>query len=350
MRAECHDVIEFSMNDKIKNIQIDADILNLISKYRTTLMGIAVLWVILHHCDCNAHCNLGFLYAFPLLNIGYSGVDIFLFLSGFGIYYSLNKMPDVAKFLLKRFIRFLPAIPIIIAYLIFSKIVSFHVIVGFFTFENFWIRDDFVGYLSYAFFLYLLSPLLKNIIDNHIKSDVNKFCLFIIALFILTVAYWGTEQLVGISRILIYSYGMFLGYSFCNKNTVSKKFLLYSIILSVLGFIMLLIVFLKFGNIRHYYGLIWYPNLLFIPGLCYMIVIIIDKLKNYINLFLNILNILGKYSLTIYCIDYYITTCLKLEPFWHHLFLSLLLGIIYGKLYDILFAHTKSRFVAKNSQ
>lgn len=310
------------------------DILKLLSEYRTSLMGIAMVWVILHHCNCNTHYHLNFIYSFPLLNLGYSGVDIFILLSGFGIYYSLNKNSDIGCFLQKRIIRFLPAVPIFIIYIFYKKMTSFHEIVGMFTLENFWIRDSFLGYLSYAFFFYLLSPLIKNIIDNHIKNDIFKQLSFLIILFIITIPYWKTGQLVGISRILIFTFGMYLCYFFCNDKELNKNFLNYSYLLSLLGFTALIIAFTKFLNIRQDYGLIYYPELLFIPGLCYAIVIMFSYIKKYNNLPINIFNIIGKYSLNIYCVDFYITTCIKFKTFWLHFCLSLLIGILYGVIYD----------------
>ena len=322
------------MKTVIIKISDNFDILQLLSKYRTTLMGIAMLWVVLHHCNCNTHYHLNFLYSFPLLNLGYSGVDIFIFLSGFGIYYSLNKNSDIGYFLVKGIYRFLPAIPIFIIYIIFSKVTSFHEIIGYFTLEKFWINNGFLGYLSYAFFFYLLSPLIKNIIDSHIKENIYLQLGFLFILFILTIPYWKTMQLVGVSRILIYTLGMYLGYYFCTAKKLNKNFLSFASLFSILGFVALIIVFLKFVNIRHEYGLIWYPEIFFIPGLCFGFTIIFSYIEKLFSHIVKVINIIGKYSLTIYCVDYFITTCIKFETFWLHFCLSLIIGLTYGLLYE----------------
>lgn len=318
------------------------DILNLLSNYRTSLMGFAILWIVLFHCDVNTRYNLNYLYSFPLLKLGYSGYDIFMFVSGFGIYYSLNKAPDNAVFLLKRLIRFLPAAPIIILYIIYSKITSFHVIVGFFTFQNVWIKDGFLSYLSYAFFFYLLSPVIKNIIDCHIKQDIYKMLLLLIILFFFTIPWWYRPDLYGISRILIYTFGMFLGYYYCNKIKINKLFCIALIIFSILGFMTLVIVSYKYFDFRRIYGLLWYPELFFIPGLCFVFVFVAEILKKYLNIPLKILNILGKYSITIYCIDFFLTQNIKINTFWLHFFLSIFVGIIYGFSYDKIKLYIKS--------
>ena len=63
--------------------------ISLLSKHRNALMGIAILWVMLYHL-------YDYTDALPslvrgIIGIGYGGVDMFLFLSGFGLYYSLSK-------------------------------------------------------------------------------------------------------------------------------------------------------------------------------------------------------------------------------------------------------------------
>ena len=57
----------------------------LVSKYRTELMGIATLWVMLFH-----YGNINIPIIDNLRIIGYGGVDIFLFLSGIGLSFSIK--------------------------------------------------------------------------------------------------------------------------------------------------------------------------------------------------------------------------------------------------------------------
>ena len=92
---------------KIKILTVFNVNLRLLSEYRTPLMGIAALMIILCHAN-------GYGVAVPhavrsLLTLGNMGVDIFLFLSGIGCFYSLSKEPDTAKWYKKRFVRiFIP--------------------------------------------------------------------------------------------------------------------------------------------------------------------------------------------------------------------------------------------------
>ena len=77
--------------------------LQLVNTYRYSLMGIAAVWIMLFH-----------LIDFPIINWGYGGVDIFLFLSGWGLYYSWRKRPDIRSFYFKRFWRIFPAYALVV--------------------------------------------------------------------------------------------------------------------------------------------------------------------------------------------------------------------------------------------
>ena len=60
-----------------------------LSKYRTPLMGIAAIMIVLCHANLYDIQVNGIIR--KMLSFGNVGVDIFLFLSGIGCYYSLDK-------------------------------------------------------------------------------------------------------------------------------------------------------------------------------------------------------------------------------------------------------------------
>lgn len=84
----------------------------LLSKYRTELMGIACLWVMLHHNFFDWPPSLSVLQ--NLIQYGSLAVDIFLLLSGVGLYYVLQKNPPLDQFYRKRLSR------VLIPYLLFA--------------------------------------------------------------------------------------------------------------------------------------------------------------------------------------------------------------------------------------
>ena len=83
-----------------------------LSKFRSELMGLACLWVMLHHNSFDWPESLDTLRRFSLY--GNLGVDIFLLLSGVGLYYAWSKKPKLGDFYARRFVR------VLVPYLIFA--------------------------------------------------------------------------------------------------------------------------------------------------------------------------------------------------------------------------------------
>ena len=75
-------------------------------------MGIAILWIILHHVQ------YFHMHSFPILNYlirtGSCGVDIFLFLSSFGLYHALESNKSLKRYYYRRVLRILPTFIIFI--------------------------------------------------------------------------------------------------------------------------------------------------------------------------------------------------------------------------------------------
>ena len=138
-----------------------------ISKCRSVLFGIATILIVFFH---------SFYLSFKFLNVPFLvqtftwmrnmsniGVDIFLFLSGLGLYYSLEKDSSIKHFYIRRFKRILPAV--LIVSIIYSALIDHsHGIAGFFGdcfLYSFWLY----GSRSFWFFsllvvLYLIFPLI----------------------------------------------------------------------------------------------------------------------------------------------------------------------------------------------
>ena len=86
--------------------------IKLISKHRSELMAIALIWVAFYH----SYFPIGSkMIAFTVARCGYGGVSLFLFLSGFSMYYSYKKDNNYLSFIKKRFKRIIPfCIPLIL--------------------------------------------------------------------------------------------------------------------------------------------------------------------------------------------------------------------------------------------
>ena len=76
----------------------------LLSKYRNEIMGMAILWIMFFHLGLPPQ-----LHIFHFIStIGYTGVDMFVLLSGFGIYFSLSKELSLINWYKKRLVRIIP--------------------------------------------------------------------------------------------------------------------------------------------------------------------------------------------------------------------------------------------------
>ena len=83
---------------------------NLLSKYRGVLMGLAIISILVFHYveDCRVYeYNYDILVSFFDKYVGSSCVDVFLFMSGFGLYYSFKRNNNVATFYKRRLIKIL---------------------------------------------------------------------------------------------------------------------------------------------------------------------------------------------------------------------------------------------------
>ena len=96
---------------RIKDIELEN-----ISRYRGELMGIAMLFIILFHVSLPRNDLF-----FGLRRMGNIGVDMFLFLSGIGLWFSWIKTPSARHFFMKRYLRVYPA------WLIVACFTTFHV-------------------------------------------------------------------------------------------------------------------------------------------------------------------------------------------------------------------------------
>jgi len=132
-----------------------------ISNYRSELMGWSILWIMMLHFGFYGVTPLGFVAQY-----GYAGVEIFMFLSGFGMYFSLDKSPSLITFYRRRLFRIFPAyyiIGLLTSFLIFHDTASQYLFR--YTTIGFWMVDGLFAdwFIPSILLLYLLSPFFKAI-------------------------------------------------------------------------------------------------------------------------------------------------------------------------------------------
>lgn len=132
-----------------------------VSLHRSVLYGVMALWIVFHHMISSLPSGILHGPLYWLKFNGAAGVDVFVILSAFGAYHSLEKNPDVRGFYKRRFQRVVPCAFIISV--ICYGLVSWITIPEFFcaiTFFPYWFGQEALWYVPFILTLYLVYPLI----------------------------------------------------------------------------------------------------------------------------------------------------------------------------------------------
>ena len=282
----------------------------LLSDYRTFLMGIAIISIIIFHFTEDCH-SYNYMFKLPIRGyynyISSVGVDIFLMLSGLGLYYSMNKNDKVIQFYKKRYVRILiPYLLVAIPALIQYCIVKNEGLLYFFK-ELFFINLFLIGSRKYWFILficicYLIFPLLY----KYINTSKNKYIVltkvllltFLVTVFIILFKRVNPVLYSNISIMLVrffpFFIGILCGYLSYKKEKINKIHILAMILC------LFLIILIKSNS----YVIKTYSRFISFASFCFLLILLLSKRdKNKIVLFFRkIIEWFGKYSLEIYLI------------------------------------------------
>ena len=207
------------MKWKIKDIELAN-----ISRYRGELMGAAMLFIILFHVALPRENAF-----FGLRRMGNVGVDMFLFLSGIGLWFSWMKNPSAKHFFIRRYLR-------IYAWLI-HRLSLLHSpipgrrprawinLIGEITINwNFWRYDELTfWYIPATMMLYLFAPAYMELIKRH---PIYKWLPVVMIMWCILVQYvTPIHQAVGHleifwSRVPIFFIGINMGGMVRQKQTL----------------------------------------------------------------------------------------------------------------------------------
>lgn len=159
--------------------------LDLLSKYRTALMGFAAICILVCHAPANGIVLPH--YLFILMGYGNIGVDIFLLLSGIGCWFSLHRRPNLKIWYKKRFVKILvPYILIQVPFWFYLWFYGdFNLLYNLYVLSTvaFWIDHVGAWYIALILPLYCLTPLLHYLFDKYRVITLVTLPLFIIILF-----------------------------------------------------------------------------------------------------------------------------------------------------------------------
>lgn len=191
--------------NELFNLAEPSQIYQGIKKNRTYLMGISMIFVLVFHALCWTYNPIG-----PF-NIGYCGVDVFLFLSGFGLCLSYEKN-TLAEFYKHRLLRIFPlyVISVCVAYLICWKQWTFLIFLENLTTLGFYVDggvNRFDWYINALITLYFLFPIF------YFLSKLKFVGLIVITLVVIWLMYNFDDRIEWwydcfISRLPIFLYGI----------------------------------------------------------------------------------------------------------------------------------------------
>ncbi|MBR1547836.1 MAG: acyltransferase [Prevotella sp.] len=153
-----------------------------LSSFRSELMGWSILWIMMLHFRFITIKPLGFLAQY-----GFAGVEVFMFVSGLGLYYSLEKNSRLSSFYIKRLRRIFPVyylVGIVASLLIFHD--SLWIYLLRYTTIGYWINlPYFEWYIPALLFLYLISP----IVHQLLQSSYGRRILYFVVILILATSF-----------------------------------------------------------------------------------------------------------------------------------------------------------------
>lgn len=293
----------------------------LLSRYRGELMGFAALWVVFFHSPIRVPDSWPqFLYQpidiFRVL--GYGGVDLFILVSGIGIYQSLSKNSPAAY--IKNRVRKIYPIWCVYSLMVFAlgailfgAYYSWREILGYFTLFGFWspaLKHQGNWYVYTIMLFYVLAPIPFFLLRDSKRKTLTCVILTAIALlgstaFFSTNAFVTKHLLIAFSRLPLFIIGMY--FSAALKDKVMKKsHWIICIAVFLIGLAAMVYVLKYQKKLLWTYGLWWYPFILIAPTMSLLLAKLCAICERRIRHLMAVLRFLGAGSLEIFLISNYI--------------------------------------------
>lgn len=293
------------MNIKNKNE------MQLLSKYRIQIMGFAALWILFFHVWRPIFWEHNFLFQIEkfIKIIGYYGVDIFFFLSGIGLTYSI-KNNNIWKFYYKRIKR------VMLPFLIVAIILKIY---------NNWSVVEFIKRVSFYYFytksiyrllwfipaivtLYAIFPLYYKVFQKVSHKTIFTSAIVIIITFILVAfnKYIRLDLYGFINRIPVFIVGILLGWKEQNEDiTYDKSRYITYIIMLLFGLVMSYFIKMEGWYFLNGKFDLFLPNAFVAISISFLIPKLLDNISNFKigKLIINGLSYIGIMSLEIYCVQ-----------------------------------------------
>lgn len=239
-----------------------------ISRFRGELMGTAMVFIMLFHVNLPR----GDMF-YGLYRMGNIGVDMFLFLSGVGLWFSWVKSPSVRRFFTRRYLRVYPAwfviaclfyIPDFLGARHYSK--DLPDLVGDIVVNwDFWLNDELTfWYIPATMMLYLFAPAYMELIRRHPTYrwlPVMTVMWCVIVQWVIPVHNAVGHIEIFWSRVPIFFIGINMGEAVRRKDTLDGT----SIWLVILTFAMSLAACIYLEQVSHGKFPLFVERMLYIP-------------------------------------------------------------------------------------
>ena len=239
-----------------------------ISRFRGELMGAAMLFVMLFHVSVSRNDPF-----YGLHRCGNIGVDIFLFLSGVGLWFAWTRQPSVRKFYRRRLLRILPTWLTVAGVFYTADYLgqqrfssSITDLIGDITINwDFWLHDELTfWYVPAIMMLYLLAPHYMRLITKH---PIYRWLPLLMVVWCVMVQWvQPIHSVVGHleifwSRVPIFFIGINMGRSVKEKHTIEGS----AVWLLLLAFGMTFGSSLYLEQVRHGQFPLFVERMLYIP-------------------------------------------------------------------------------------
>lgn len=271
-------------------------------RYRSVWMGVAMLWIVWFHVPL---VPAGEGMAF-FRKLGYGGVDMCLFASGVGCFYSLQKDPDAGRFMGRRLRRLAPVYLTVMALWLpwqYSRgAATIPTIIGnLFGIQHLTtLNSDFNWYISAILLLYIFAPYLKSVIDSH---GLRGRALFLAVLLVLVIPFWMSgEYIIVITRIPVFYMGMLFAAGAGEGRRINAWQWPLGFVLMAFAVAVIWLGFERIPDKMWAYGVYWCPYVLIAPYLCVVLSTVMSWLDRTAagRAVVRALSVVGEYSFEIY--------------------------------------------------
>ncbi|MGM9614972.1 MAG: acyltransferase [Oscillospiraceae bacterium] len=226
------------------------------NRYRTELMGFAAIWIALLHSYAEGPLQgVSIPVISSLMNRGNLGVEIFLILSGIGLYYSMSKDSRALPFYKKRLSRVvMPWLIVSAPYWLIRAHITNHMTVKWLLLN--WTGLSFfldgtttVWYVVFILVMYLVYPLVFRLQKKKPELVLLLAVLVVMAnmlLFLLSSGIYKRYE-IALTRIPVFLMGSYLGGILSDRDNKSNQKRLYLVMTYAVA---AAVIFLLRGTIR----------------------------------------------------------------------------------------------------